>query len=127
MFKAERMDNLKARSAWGKGVNWYAWLLATTIEERSEYEGYEPKNVAELECWALNGADDWKHFSWSGCALCYDSQIAKKLCTASELKKTQNGMRRPNPREDWLDVQARALYQAFEVLKREYLAYREER
>ena len=43
----------------------------------------------------------------------YDGDIAAALCTPSELKKTRNGERRPNSREEWLDVQARALHQAF--------------
>lgn len=42
----------------------------------------------------------------------YDSDIAERLCNPSELKKTRNGERRPNGREEWLDTQARALFQA---------------
>lgn len=51
----------------------------------------------------------------------YDGDIAAALCTPSELKKTRNGDRRPNSREEWLDVQARALRQAF---RRVYSAIR---
>lgn len=65
----------------------------------------------------LNGADDWNAYSWGGCALCYDGDIAERLCSPSELKKTRNGERRPNSREEWLDVQARALYQAARRVK----------
>ena len=46
-------------------------------------------------------------------SIIYDSDIAERLCTPSELKKTRNGERKPNSREEWLDVQARALRQAF--------------
>ena len=60
----------------------------------------------------LNGAQDWEQYSWGGSALIYDGDIAERLCCPSELKKTRNGERRPNSREEWLDVQARALYQA---------------
>ena len=60
----------------------------------------------------LNGAKDWSQYSWGGCSLIYDPDIASRLCCPSELKKTRNGERRPNSREEWLDVQARALYQA---------------
>lgn len=42
----------------------------------------------------------------------YNADIAERLCCPSELKKTRNGERRPNNREEWLDTQARALYQA---------------
>ena len=60
----------------------------------------------------LNGAADWSQYSWGGCSLIYDGDIAERLCCPSELKKTRNGERRPNSREEWLDVQARALFQA---------------
>ena len=66
----------------------------------------------------LNGASDWSQYSWGGCSLIYDGDIAERLCTPSELKKTRNGERRPNSREDWLDVQARALYQASNSITR---------
>lgn len=38
--------------------------------------------------------------------------IAELLCSPSELKRKKYGERRPNSREEWLDVQARALAQA---------------
>lgn len=47
-----------------------------------------------------------------GCSLIYDSDIAERLCCPSELRKTHNGERRPNSKEEWLDTQARALTQA---------------
>jgi hypothetical protein len=71
------------------------------------------KSHADLLKACLNGAEDWSQASWGGCYECYDGDIAKRLCTPSELKKTRNGERRPNASEEWLDVQARALYQAF--------------
>ena len=68
----------------------------------------------------LNGAQDWNKYSWGGSSLIYDGDIAERLCTPSELKKTRNGERRPNGREEWLDTQARALHQA---AKRVYTIY----
>lgn len=44
--------------------------------------------------------------------LCYDADIAARVCTPSELKRKHGGAYEPNSRETWLDVQARALYQA---------------
>lgn len=41
-----------------------------------------------------------------------DYDIAKRLCNPTELKRTDNGRLDPNKREQWLDTQARALYQA---------------
>ena len=66
----------------------------------------------------LNGASDWDNYSWGGCALIYNWEIAERLCTPYELKKTRGGERRPNSREEWLDVQARALYQASRMIYR---------
>lgn len=102
----------KDRSAWDKGVTAYAVGLLDNYQERAEYEGREAASCKELEEWLLNGASTWSKYSWGGSALIYNSDIAKRLCNPSELKRTHNGERRPNSREEWLDVQARALAQA---------------
>jgi hypothetical protein len=60
----------------------------------------------------LDGASDWNEYGWGSCSLIYDTEIAARLCTPSELKKTHGGERNPNGRERWLDVQARALRRA---------------
>lgn len=64
----------------------------------------------------LNGALSWRDFSYDGCSLIYDQDIAQRLCTKSELKKTRNGELKPNHTEDWLDTQARALCQAYNLI-----------
>lgn len=100
----------KPRSAWGLGVKKYAIEL---LEDVKDWKGgsfeLDTSNYRKI---ILNGADDWKEYSWGGLALIYDGDIAKRLSTKSELAKTNNGMRRLNAREGWLDTQARALYQA---------------
>ena len=106
------LEARKDRSAWNKGVTAYAVSLLDNYQEREEYEGREAANRKELEEWLLNGASTWSKYSWGGSALVYDFDIAKRLCSLSELKRTHNGERRPNSREEWLDVQARALAQA---------------
>lgn len=106
-----------ARSAWSKGVKAYAFDLLDEYEEARDWYERDAENVAEVVEWMLNGAQDWKQYSWGGSSLCYDGQIAARLCNPSELKKTQNGNKRPNAREEWLDCQARALYQAAEIVK----------
>ena len=116
------LESRKDRSAWNKGVTAYAYELLDVVEERAEYEGRDPETREELKEWALNGSKDWNQYSWSGNALIYNGDIAERLCTPSELKKTKGGERRPNGREDWLDVQARALYQAFSRIKTAWLA-----
>lgn len=110
----------KSRSAWSKGVKVYALELIEGIRERAEYEGRAPEPGRELLEYALNGAESWKSYSWGGWSLIYNSDIAKRLCTPSELKRTRNGERRPNAMEEWLDTQARALYQAFCMVRNAY-------
>ena len=106
-----------ARSAWRKGVCTYAIDLFCKAVEGFDYSNPERPDdyvtsFADLDDVLLNGADSWSTYSWGGCSLIYDGDIAALLCTPSELKKTRNGERRPNSREEWLDVQARALFQA---------------
>lgn len=99
-------------SAWNKGVTVYALELVEALKEAADYNKRNPEPGAECKAWLLNGAQDWEQFSYGGSALIYDGDIAERLCTPSELKKTRNGERNPNGRETWLDVQARALFQA---------------
>ena len=101
------------RSAWNRGVKTYALEILEELPRNVEYG-----TVESLEADMLNGARDWSQYSWGGCSLIYNEDIARRLCTATELKKTRNGDRRPNPSEDWLDTQARALNQAAMVIAR---------
>lgn len=99
------LGNRNDRSAWNRGVT----ALALYILDGGEADEL---SYSSAEKTLLNGARDWEQYSWGGCALIYDEDIARTLCTPSELKRTRNGERRPNAREEWLDVQARALHQA---------------
>ena len=111
----QSIESEKQRSAWDKGVTQYALELVEQLGEQigggyfDEWDLAEPKKVRAA---LLNGAADWKQYSWGGCALIYNSDIAERLCSPSEFEKTCNGERRPNSREEWLDVQTRALVQA---------------
>ena len=113
------IESSKTRSAWSKGVNTYAFELLDSLEEAIA-GGWQDAEITEspkrLRKALLNGAADWDQFSWGGCSLIYNGDIAERLCTPSELKKTRNGERRPNPTEEWLDTQARALYQASHLI-----------
>lgn len=103
----ETLNARKDRSAWNKGVTAYAINILNNLDGNAELEGHQ-----QIRALLLNGASGWHEYSWGGCALVYDEDIARTLCTPSELKRTRNGERRPNAREEWLDVQARALHQA---------------
>ena len=118
MNKEAILDKLKAvkcRSAWSKGVKEYAYLLLDNIFSYSDYKSITDFKSLHEEL--LNGAKNWHQFSWGGCALICDANIAETLCSPSELKKCKNGMLRPNKQEQWLDVQARALFQAENLIK----------
>jgi hypothetical protein len=118
----EAINQKKTRSAWGRGVREYALELLDQVEENQgiDYELYgSPADKKEL----LNGASGWTEYSWGGSSLIHNEDIAKRLCTTNELKKNRNGERRPNASEEWLNTQARALYQAtmmiFRIVKGE--------
>lgn len=111
------IDRLSTRSAWARGVKAYAAELCSSLRDAAAYaaETGTPSPLADREtvrAALLNGARNWCEYSWGGCALIYNGDIAARLCTASELRRTRNGQRDPNPREAWLDCQARALFQA---------------
>ena len=123
MKKGKTLANLKAvkcRSAWSKGVKEYAYMLLDHIFSYRDYKSIT--NCKSLHEELLNGAENWYWFSWGGCALIYNQDIAKTLCSPSELKKCKNGMLRPNKQEQWLDVQTRALIQA-EILSKECVEF----
>lgn len=97
----EELENRKDRSAWDKGVTIYALELLENLESEEVTKDL-----------LLNGADNWDQYSYGGSSLIYDCDIAERLCCPSELKKRKGGELAPNCNEEWLDVQARALYQA---------------
>ena len=102
----EKIEHINPRSAWNHGVMRYALELINSIEIGEEIT---EKNL-------LNGAKDWHQYSECGCSLVYNFNICHRLCTPSEIKKTREGKRRPNKQENWIDVQARALYQAARLI-----------
>jgi hypothetical protein len=109
IIKSQIIKSLEAQkrtSAWNKGVTGYALDLV------NECEG----DLTEGSL--LNGASDWSQYSSGGYSLIYDTDIAEALCTPSELKRNDNGRLPPNAYECWLDVQSRALAQAFDLIRR---------
>ena len=107
----KKIEALKLRGAWAQGVRVYA------LELLENYEGDDvPEEEWRLRSALLNGADTWHSYSWGGCSLIYDRDIALRLCNPSELKITKEGQRKPNKSKEWLDTQARALRQAFKMI-----------
>ena len=115
MTKVELINAIrasKARAAWARGVKEYAKHIVEAV-----YSNDTDIVKADVAIY-LNGAENWREYSYGVLdgALIYDSDIAKRLCTPSELKKTDFGHKQPNGFENWLDVQARALYQAHRLI-----------
>ena len=115
MTKRELINAIKAskaRSAWTKGVKEYALHL---VEESYKQDTDIVK--ADISIY-LRGAENWEEYSYgaSRCALVYNYDIAERLCTPGELRKTDFGRKQPNSKVNWLDVQARALYQAHRLI-----------
>ena len=115
MTKVELINAIKAskaRAAWAKGVKWYALNLVEAV-----YSNDTDIVKVNMPIY-LNGAENWKEYSYGahGCSLVYGSDIARRLCTPSELKKTDFGHKQPNSSVTWLDVQARALRQAHQLI-----------
>ena len=104
-----KLNEKPMRSAWKRGVKEYAHELIENIER-------DINTIEQLNNILLNGADSWKKYS-CGSSLIYDRDIAKRLCTPSELKRKDGGRLAPNSQETWLDTQARALYQAARLIR----------
>lgn len=112
-----RLEAVKTRSCWDRGVKGFALNLLRSYIDICEYCDNNGRPIPELnEATLLNGAADWREYCEGGCALIYDADIACELCTPSELKKTDNGNKAPNTRETWMNVQARAYSQAYIML-----------
>lgn len=127
-----------ARSRWDRAVIEDAEeMIAEAIDNLRDNPEEAPRDLTSLTAELLNvsirtlkdwGRDDGNggikdlykcahESSWSGSHLCYDHDIARHYCTPSELKRTRDGARRPNAREEWPDVQARAIYQALSKIR----------
>ena len=99
------------RSAWSRGIKAYAVELVEGLNDNADL-----CNETLLSKALLNGASSWAEYSEGGAALCYDADIAERLCSPSELKRCRAGERQPNARETWIDCQSRALWQAYRLI-----------
>lgn len=104
----EKLESLETpRSTWKRGVLYYAFYILKKFPKETEIESEK-----DLLC----GDYNWRYTSYSGCFNVEDEVIALSVCSNSELRKTNYGRRRPNRDESWLDVQARALFQASNLI-----------
>lgn len=117
----EEIENTRFRSAWDNGVKLYALDILGDYSKMLDYAketgGYTPRFI---ESTLLNGANDWMAYSEGGLSLVYDKDIAERLCSPSEMKRktSRSGMiLPPNRIETWIQVQGRALNQAWRLLR----------
>lgn len=105
-----------ARSAWERGVAKYALDIISDLQKRGIKEVTPESPLFLKQC--LNGAESWNQYSDGGCSLICDFEIVERLAPDSEKRKFKAGrLECPNARESWLDCQARALNQAFLLLR----------
>ena len=112
------IENESCRSKWERAVRDYALEMISQCEEKNITSYKELINHADAK-----NMDDYaiaKDLSEGGCFEICNADIAKRLCTPSELKRCtrKDGTIRDLPHETWIDVQTRAVYQAILLLKR---------
>ncbi len=96
-----KIKPLMKKSHWKKGVETYAQELIESLEGRDV-------TIENL----LNGAKDWRQYSYGGCSLIYDHDICARLATPSCQKRKKHGELQPTSQETWLEWQWMALRQA---------------
>lgn len=104
---------------YSKAVHMYALDLLSKLEENLSYDESGIDSMDDLKKKLLNGADNWSHYSWGGCSLVYDYDIAKRVCTPSEFKRKREGALSPRRGAEWLDIQAGCLkIAAYKITRR---------
>lgn len=104
----------KGRSKWQKAVLLYAQelveenLIDEKVTEVIDGQVFHGNRWMPLEQRLLNGAQNWRDYSYSGNSLCYNADIAERLMTPSELKRWNSTAWDI----DLLSLQSRALMQA---------------
>lgn len=109
-------DTERKRGQWNKATACYADLLLDSYIEICKWYADQNEAIPALSLdIVLNGASGWHQYSYYGCALVYDSDIAKVVFTPAQFAKWKQG--RKVTAEPLLDIQARALAAGWGVLK----------
>jgi len=104
----------RPRSQWDRGVKEYALELLESAYDDNAQELLLGFFEAEI----LQGATkDWQEYSEGGMSLIYDRDICARLANPTEKKRSRNGELPPNKKENWIQCQARALYQAARLIR----------
>ena len=105
-------------SAWNRGLAEYIREIAK--EAARVYNFKELNNYQDFKKCLLHGAQDWQQYAYGGSSLIYDEDICNRLCTKSEKRRFKNGLLDPAKNKLWMDIQARALWQAAQYLQNAY-------
>lgn len=109
-------DTERKRGQWNKATAYYADFLLDSYIEICKWYADQNEAIPALSLdIVLNGASGWHQYSYCGCALVYDVDIAKVVFTPAQFAKWEQG--RKVTAEPLLDIQARALAAGWRVLK----------
>lgn len=101
---------------WDKATAYYAYFLLDRYIEICRWHADQNEAIPALSLLTvLNGALGWNQYSYHGCALVDDRDIAKLVLTPAQFAKWEQG--RKVTAEPLLDIQARALAAGWRVLK----------
>lgn len=106
----------RKRGQWNKATAYYADFLLDSYIEICKWYADQNEAIPALSLdTVLNGASGWHQYSYGGCALVYNGDIAKVVFTPAQFAKWEQG--RKVTAEPLLDIQARALAAGWRVLK----------
>lgn len=109
-------DTERKRGQWNKATAYYADLLLDSYIEICKWCADQNEAIPALSLdTVLSGASGWRQYSYGGCALVCDVDIAKVVFTPAQFAKWEQG--RKVTAEPLLDIQARALAAGWRVLK----------
>lgn len=122
--KLEQMQKEGRKSKWRKGVISIAIDRLDEMDNGATITWHNLLNGAlwsDKEATFENISSACDKYAWGGCGLICDEDIADLLATKSEAYyKNGNLKGKPNAREQWLDLYAKAVYQAFSLIIRYY-------
>lgn len=104
------------RGQWNKTIAYYADFLLDSYIDICKWRADQNEAIPALSLdVVLDGALGWHQYSYGGCALVYDGDIAKTVFTPAQFTKWEQGRKVTD--EPMLDIQARALAAGWRVLK----------
>lgn len=123
MLNSERFTSrLPLDKPWGKGVLRYANELLDKAEENQPDALLRvtdnPNDRETITTLLLEGAKNWKEYSYGAYALVANEDIVNRLGSPEEIEASNHGTNPPNSvyAANWLDLQTIALKQAADLI-----------